>query len=231
MIQPAMALVLVALAQTAPVHPTQGPLDTPAPPDTSPTAWSCTVETLSTGKDCVFESTAEPAATPGAQEQENFKFVHELVQTACERASKRTEREPADPKLAAICVKQAKPATAACGIAGERPLVDAAGRFAPSARSCYLQLADALRHTTVMAQVSGACCRCMAAQKCAGTSDACYSDLARAEPSSAEQACMDHACSDVCSGINFTPQLSASPAPGSDDSTVSVKARRRIHGN
>lgn len=172
------------------------PLSAPLVADSSPTAWSCTVETLNSTKDCVFESEVTRSTDLKSQEAENIRFARELAASACGRAVK-SGLKKGDAKLTDICQREFSAVAETCGLGGEWPLVDAKGRFAPAARACYIALSEVLQRASFSAATSSRCCQCLAAS-CRTPADRCYRDLSRATPDSSEQACMNGTCSEEC---------------------------------
>jgi hypothetical protein len=175
-----------------------------APPvvDESPTAWACTVDTLRAGRECVFEAEVALSASTDVSKQadSNVRTLREVGPTLCENAAKPPSGAPADRTLVALCVRNYTGAAEdACGLEGTVPVIDARGRFAPSARDCYRRLSAVLQDTLTMATVASACCQCAARSGCPLASNRCHEDVARQEVGGAALACLDRQCADACS--------------------------------
>ena len=183
--------------------------------DQSPTAWSCTVETLRSGKDCVFETEARPSSDVHGQATQNVAFAKRLVDTLCATAAKPSGAPKADPSLQQLCRTELEPQVELCAAEGERPLVDAKGRFSEAGRPCYLALREGLSKVVTMAEVASACCQCVAKERCPSAGDACYRDLIRASPASGALACMTGRCLSACGDVLPSP-----PKANEDDGLV-----------
>ncbi len=123
-------------------------LEAPPVVDESPTAWSCTADTLRAGKQCVFEAEQTPGAPNKDQAASNVKTIQQLGRTLCaEAAMPRVDDAKADPSLASTCEKKYAAAAARCDLEGTVAVVDAKGRFAPAARACYLAISGVLQET------------------------------------------------------------------------------------
>jgi hypothetical protein len=142
-----------------------GPNDGPAassPPsleaapvaDESPTAWSCTADTLRAGKECVFEAEVTPSEPNKEQSASNIRTIQELGRTLCAEAARSSAGEgKPDRNLAATCEKKYASAAERCGLEGTVPVVDSKGRFAPAARACYRAVSGVLQETQMAATV------------------------------------------------------------------------------
>ncbi|HEX8698658.1 MAG TPA: hypothetical protein VF815_07470 [Myxococcaceae bacterium] len=182
--------------------------------DESPTAWSCTVDTLRSGRECVFEAELTAAAPDRDQAANNLRLVQGLGRTLCAEAARpRAEESKPDKTLAALCEKKYAAASERCDLEGAVSVVDAKGRFAPAARACYRALSGALQETQMMATVASPCCQCAAQRGCAGAGDQCYSSLVRQEAGASALACMKDRCSEACSLV--PPASSAGKTPSS----------------
>lgn len=130
-------------------------LEAPPVADESPTAWSCTVDTLRSGKECVFEAEVTSSGPNREQAANNVRLVQELGRTLCAEAARpRSSEGKADKTLAGACEKKYAAATERCGLEGTVSLIDAKGRFAPAARACYQGLATVLQETQATAAMS-----------------------------------------------------------------------------
>lgn len=129
-------------------------LEAPPVADESPTAWSCTADTLRSGKECVFEAELTPADPNKDQAASNIRTIQDMARTLCAEASKSssTEGKP-DRNLATTCEKKYAAAAERCSLEGTSPIVDAKGRFAPSARACYRAISGVLQETQMAASV------------------------------------------------------------------------------
>jgi hypothetical protein len=123
--------------------------------DESPTAWSCTVDTLRSGKECVFEAELTPGEPDRDQAASNLRLVQGLGRTLCAEAARpRSGESKPDKALVALCEKKYAAATERCELEGSVSVVDAKGRFAPAARACYQALSRALQEIQMMATVA-----------------------------------------------------------------------------
>jgi hypothetical protein len=182
--------------------------------DESPTAWSCTVDTLRSGRECVFEAEVTASEPDRDQAASNVKLVQGMGRTLCAEAARpRQEEDKPDKALAALCEKKYASASERCELEGSVSVIDAKGRFAPAARACYRALAGALQETQMMATVASPCCQCAAQRGCAGAGDQCYSNLVRQEAGASTLACMKDRCGEACSLV--PPASSAGKAPAS----------------
>ncbi|MDY7231502.1 hypothetical protein [Hyalangium rubrum] len=129
-------------------------LEAPPVADESPTAWSCTVDTLRAGKECVFEAQVTASEPNREQAANNVRLVQELGRALCAEAARPPSSEAkADKGLSGACEKRYSAATERCGLEGTVSLIDAKGRFAPAARACYQALSTVLQETQVKAAV------------------------------------------------------------------------------
>lgn len=182
--------------------------------DESPTAWSCTVDTLRSGRECVFEAELTAAEPDRDQAANNLRLVQGMGKTLCADAARPREDEgKPDKALAALCEKKYASASERCDLEGTVSVVDAKGRFAPAARACYRALAGALQETQMMATVASPCCQCAAQRGCSGAGDQCYLSLVRQQAGASTLACMKDRCSEACSLV--PPASSADKMPPS----------------
>jgi hypothetical protein len=179
-----------------------------APPqaDTSATVYACTVETLLSGRDCVFEGQAPPALEPARQAQENGRAAASLSDRACGRAARLAAEARPDRDVLAACKREFGERAAGCAADGSAPLLDAEGRFAAAARACYAAMSQVLARTRLMASATGACCRCLTSNGCARSAEQCNRSLARG--AGAPSACMARSCAESCGAF-----LPAEPPP------------------
>lgn len=188
-----------------------------APPvaDESPTAWSCTIDTLRAGKECVFEAEVQAGAPDENQAAANVKLLKDAAPALCAEAIASARDGLPDAGLGTLCQRQYAAAVGRCGIDGTSPIVDGKGRFAPAARACYRALSNVLQDVQLMATVASPCCECAARSGCPGTGDRCYADMSRQQASPATLACLDDRCHDACSLV-LPPSASiprTEPAP------------------
>ncbi|WP_254614429.1 MULTISPECIES: hypothetical protein [unclassified Myxococcus] len=186
-----------------------------APPisDDSPTAWACTVDTLREGKECVFESDAAASASGAEQATANRKLLKDISRALCTEAVGNAREGRTDATLIALCERRYVAAADQCGLAGGTPIVDAKGRFAPGARTCYRGLSSVLQEVQLMATVAAPCCECAARRGCPGTGDRCYADVSQQQTSPATLACLSERCEDVCSVVLPAPTGASSASP------------------
>jgi len=173
-----------------------------APPRANelPTAWACTVETLQSGRECVFE--AEVTASTAVKEQAagNVRTLKDIAHTLCLHAARPSSGLAADKNLVGQCErKYTEAAEDTCGLGGKVPVIDAKGRFAPAARACYRKLSAVLQDVTMMAAVASACCQCAEKQGCPGAGDSCHENVSHQELGANALACLSHQCGAACS--------------------------------
>ncbi|HVE81248.1 MAG TPA: hypothetical protein VND93_00305 [Myxococcales bacterium] len=192
-----LAAVLLA-AQALAQNQTPPPLNAPPRPDRSPTAWACTVDTLISAKDCLFEATSEAVSDHAAQRAQNVKFARQLAQAACAKAARPAPGTTPDKALLDICEKEFTASAETCSLDGKSVLVDAQGRFSAGAQGCYRALADVLQRSALMGSLASGCCRCMQSRGCRVNTASCYANITRGTPGPAEKSCMTSACADEC---------------------------------
>ncbi|WP_224363023.1 hypothetical protein [Hyalangium versicolor] len=175
-------------------------LESPPVVDDSPTAWSCTADTLRSGKDCVFEAELTPSEPNKDQAANNVRTIQQLGRTLCAEAARASSEDgKPDRNLAASCEKRYSTAAERCDLQGTVPIVDTKGRFAPAARACYRAVSGVLQETQMMATVAAPCCQCAAQSGCPGAGDRCYADLTQQKAGASTLACMRDRCADSCS--------------------------------
>src|SRR5262249_17102316 len=155
------------------------PLNAPPKPDRSPTAWACTVDTLMSGKDCLFEASSDDVTDHAAQRAQNVKFARELAKAACAKAAKPAPGGSQDKALLDLCEKDFNGAADSCTLDGKAVLVDGQGRFSSTAQGCYRALSDVLQKAALMSSLASGCCRCMASRGCKVNAAACYANVSR----------------------------------------------------
>jgi hypothetical protein len=197
MLAATLLLAAQVLAQ-APQAAAPPPLNATPKPDRTPTAWACTVDTLMSGKDCLFEASSDEVTDHASQRAQNVKFARELAKAACAKAAKPAPGGSPDKTLLDLCEKDFNGAADSCALDGKAVLVDAQGRFSGGAQSCYRALSDVLQKAALMSSLASGCCRCMASRGCKVNAAACYANVSRGTPGAAERACMTNACSDEC---------------------------------
>ncbi len=165
-----------------------------------PTAWSCTVNTLHKGGECVFESEAPAPKDREAQAAQNVATTKTLASAICTVSARDVEGR-LDRALQGVCEGEFKAVAPGCSLDGAAVLLDAQARFAPAARACYLRLGEVARQTQLRAATASACCSCLSATPCgSGRVDACYDNLAKRTPGRGLLQCMRGACLGSCSG-------------------------------
>ncbi len=210
---PIVAAVALALASAAAAQVDPGPPPPAGQVDASPTPWSCTVDTLLSGDDCVFETEARASANPEQQALENARAAARLADRACARASRPALEPVADPSVLAACKKDFVERAMACGVDGTHPLLDGRGRFAPGMRICYYAMSEVLARAKFMAETSAGCCRCLVRSRCARSGEQCNRDVSRNELQGSK--CIEGPCSDACR--SFVPEPGPpQPPPGAD---------------
>jgi hypothetical protein len=222
----ALLLAAVALAEAPAQQPAPRALATRERPDRTPTAWACTVDTLISGKDCLFEAGHEQVADAPAQREQNVKFARNLAKAACGKALKPEAGEASDATLLEVCERDFALAADSCGVDGRAVLVDGQGRFSPQALGCYRSLSDVLQRLSLMGSLASSCCRCMLRSGCKTTPAQCYRNVSRATPTPAENTCMSDACGFECSAA---PERSRG-APV-EAALPSGKTKRRLPAN
>lgn len=127
-------------------------LNKPAAAEPAPSVYSCSTETLRTTHTCVFDGHPAASADPKAQAAANAAFVTQLGSTLCKQRLDKAMLEDGDkaPRLKA-CQERLKKVAPQCTLDGREGLVDAEGRFAPGAKSCYLAVAEALQRVDLPA--------------------------------------------------------------------------------
>ncbi|MFY2562757.1 hypothetical protein ACN469_34510 [Corallococcus terminator] len=185
-----------------------------APPvsNDSPTAWACTVDTLREGKECVFESDATAGASSTEQDTANRKLLKDISRALCTEAVGNAREGRSDATLIALCERRYVVAADQCGLGGSSPIVDAKGRFAPGARTCYRGLSSVLQEVQLMATVAAPCCECAARKGCPGAADRCFADVSQQQTTPATLACLSERCEDACS-VALPASTSATSAP------------------
>jgi len=228
----ALLLATQVLAQAPPAQgaaeappPPPPPLNAPPRPDRTPTAWACTVDTLLSGKDCLFEALVEPVSDHAAQREQNVRFARQLAQAACAKAARPAPGNNPDRTLLGLCEKEFTAAADSCALGGKVVLVDAEGRFSPGAQACYRALSDVLQRSALMSSLASGCCRCMASRGCRVNAASCYANVSRGTPGPAERACMAGACASECGEV---PAAAGKPVEASIP-TEKVKRRYPAH--
>jgi len=149
-----LSLLLGAGPNDGPAASSPQSLEAAPVADESPTAWSCTADTLRAGKECVFEAELTPSDSNKEQAASNIRTIQEMGRTLCAEAARaRSGEGKPDRTLAASCEKKYASAAERCGLEGTVPIVDAKGRFAPAARACYRAISGVLQETQMAATV------------------------------------------------------------------------------
>lgn len=216
MVTAVLLAFLLGQAPQAGQQPSLPPEALGAPPlvNEAPTAYACTVDTLREGRECIFEAERASSAPGGDQASSNVSTVRQAAPALCAEAAKPPSGGATDRALAALCERMLAPATDACSLNGSAAVIDAKGRFAPEARTCYRGLSRVLQDVTMMATVSSGCCQCAAQRGCAGaTGDRCYTELTRQQAAPATLACLSDKCADACA-LALPSAQGASPERG-----------------
>ncbi len=186
--------------------------------DDSPTPYACTVETLSAGARCVFESTAPPAQDRARQAIENAEAAGRLADRLCAEAARHPLDPIPDPDALAACRRAFAEKANVCGTDGTRAVLDAEGRVAPESRLCYAALSGVLARARTIAGASAPCCRCLVSARCAASADRCNANALARPLDDATARCADERCRDACR--TFTPF----PSPHADAGPPSIAA-------
>ncbi len=172
-----------------------------APPQTNPapTAWACSVETLKSGRECVFEADVTPSTDTQAQASGNIRTLRDIAHTLCLDAARPPSGLAPDKNLVAQCErKYSDTSEEACGLDGKVPVIDARGRFAPAARACYRQLSSVLQDISMMATVASACCQCAEKRGCPGAGERCHENVSHQDLGATALACLSNQCGGAC---------------------------------
>ncbi|MET0403681.1 MAG: hypothetical protein ABW123_14815 [Cystobacter sp.] len=223
-----LTAVLLALVCSTPGSPAEplSPEALGAPPQSNvqPTAWACTVETLRAGHECIFESEVATSSDVKGQASGNVRTLRDISPALCTQAARPPSGIAPDKALLAQCErKYAEAAEDFCGLEGKQPVIDAKGRFAPSARACYRQLSLVLQDISMMATVATACCQCAQKQGCPGSGERCHENVSRQELGASALACLSSQCGSACELM-----MPASPAPP-EEGRPQTQARRSAH--
>lgn len=202
------AIVLVALGLAATASAQVDPRIDVAQADASPTAFSCSVDTLLADRPCYFESLAARSARPREQGRENVRRAAALAADACDRAARPPGLPRPEAAVLDACKKEMAQAVEMCAEEGEYALLDAEDRFSAAAKPCYRAMVLALSKVRLMAATTARCCRCLAQTPCGKGEGQCNKRLARGEVAFAGK-CLAP-CSDECR--SFIPDRG--PAPG-----------------
>ncbi len=176
--------------------------------DATSTAWSCTVETLSAGAKCVFESQAAIAPDPARQAVENAAAAAKLADALCAKAARNPLEPIPDPSVLSVCRQSFAEKAMACGADGSRPLLDDQGRFGSEFRLCYAALGDVLARARTLAASAGPCCRCLVASKCVPSGERCNREALAGTLEGPAARCAADACAEACRA-----QIPVPPAP------------------
>lgn len=166
--------------------------------DTSPTGWACTVETLASGAECVFESEAPAAGDAARQAVENAAAAAKLGDGLCAKAARHPYDPIPDPDVLSACRRSFTERAMACGADGTRPLLDAEGRFGAEFRVCYAALGGVLARARTMASTAAPCCRCLVASRCVTSGERCNADAISQTLDGPVARCAEQSCFDSC---------------------------------
>jgi hypothetical protein len=187
-----------------------------APPhvDDSPTAFSCTLETLLSGTVCVFEGNPAPALPA-----EPAWTMPDAGRQLCAAGARAPGFARADAALLAWCQAETVKAIRRCTDSPAR-LLDGSGRFLPSARSCYAAIGEVLAKARTLAATSGPCCRCLEENRC-GDALACLKAGLGRTLAAGGRACASKACAASCG-----PYLPDEPPADASDREPTAPASR-----
>lgn len=181
-----MLLLALLLAQSIPA---------PMPSDEEPSALACTFAAALGGAKCLYEASSAPGAP-----RDNSQAAADAGLRACLVAANRDEglrkdceKAVAEASLGAMCALPAR-------------LADAQGRLTAEARGCVEAVREAVARISRAAALSGDCCRCLGAARCAVPASQCRRELADLMPGAGLQSCMARSCRDACA-------FSAPPLP------------------
>lgn len=198
----ALALVLASGLDDSPDMKMGAPFaEAPAP-----TAFACSLDSLVSGAECVFEGDAEELAAPWS--------VARFATALCTLATRRPGRAHPDAVVQQVCEAEVARSVAVCT---DEPgkLLDGAGRFLPSARECYGVVGDALARARTLAATLGPCCRCLEGARCAEVRACVEGGLGQTlSPSAAK--CAAGKCSALCDPY-LAPGAPPAPRPPEPD--------------
>ncbi|WP_434389748.1 hypothetical protein [Melittangium boletus] len=155
--------LLLLLLSTAPDAPAEAlpaeALGAPPQVNEAPTAWACTVETLQSGRECVFEAQVSPSTAVKEQAAGNVRTLKDVAHALCLDAARPPSGLSVDKNLVGQCERQyTEAAEDTCELEGKVSVIDAKGRFAPAARACYRKLSEVLQDIAMQAAVASARC-------------------------------------------------------------------------
>ena len=131
-------------------------LSRPLPwPTSAPTAWSCTADTLRSGKECVFEAELTPAESNKEQASSNVRTIQEHGPDAV-RGGREVPRRARASRIATSpprARRSTPPPRSGAAWSGTVSIVDSKGRFAPAARACYRAISAVLQETQMSVTV------------------------------------------------------------------------------
>lgn len=146
-------LFLVVVLNQAPPRYLGGvepqPLDKPGVADDSPSVHSCSLETLRSSVQCLFDGRPAAAVSEAdrtRQARDNVSLALSLGEGLCrERASKLSGGEAEQAEHLRSCVVRTREASKSCALEGLEALLDASGSFSPKGKRCYHELAASIQ--------------------------------------------------------------------------------------
>lgn len=205
----AIAIALAAATARAEGPAPQADAPVRSPDELAPTGFGCTVETLVSGAQCVFEGAEPPAGSKPAPGTAPRWSPAALATRVCAAAARPIGEARPDPEVAATCEGEVLAALRRCALPGD-PLLDAAGLFVPSARACYAAVGDATAGARTRLAATAPCCRCLAEHRCAAAR-ACLKDGAAAALGAKGLACAARSCEQACGAALPPPAEPSGP--------------------
>ncbi len=220
-----LRIVAIAVLLYAAARAGAGELDRrlAAPPqaDSSPTGFACTVDTLISGADCVFEGDPNLAPAAGTTSWSTAS----ASETLCAAASRPPSEARPDAGVRSACEADVSRSLERCARPGT-VLLDPGGRFLPSARACYAAIGNALARARTLAATVAPCCRCLAQAGC-GDAFTCVRRGLVGFLSGAEGNCAVRACHSSC-GAYLPPAQDEKDEDGIDKTAPTKPAAPRL---
>lgn len=214
---PAAYLLLALLFTSEPepgvIAPIPRPLGEAPQADTSSTSWACSLDTLKSSHQCIFDVEPTPEANTSPEQLESQ--VKQIATGLCAVASKPSGQAKPDATLRGACEREMTGAVEVCTSSQLTALVDAEGRFVNTARPCYQALERVVQRIRLRAALASDCCQCLAQSRCQAGGPKCYDALAHGRPEASALSCMADACMDACATLLPSgPAPAAAPEPG-----------------
>ena len=132
------------------------PLNAPGPVDERPSVIACSVDTLRTSVQCLFDARPLAAAdSPAARTRQasDNKAAAQLLGDKLCRARVETLDLTDQERLARLqgCLSRVKAALPVCTLEGKEALLDADSQFGAQGQACYVALAEAAQRVSVAA--------------------------------------------------------------------------------